>query len=474
MKDARTVSLDNLFHPRSIAILGASNNPASKGYDYLKGLQEFEFPGRIYPVNPSTTRLLGLKSYPHRRDSPGEIDYVISCINAHSVIEMMDDFASKNVKTIQLYTSGFSETGDPVGKALERELVERAKQKSMRIIGPNCIGLHYPKGGVAFGRAPFSKKGGPVGAIVQSGGHAWHLVSSGSLRGLGFSKIVSFGNAADLDETDFLEYLTLDRETEVIVAYLEGIKDGRRFTEAARKVARVKPLIMFKGGRTDAGKRAAASHTGSIAGSKKVWNAFFRQTGIIRAFSIDDIIDFVLPFLHFPAIEGSHVGVVGSGGGASVQAADDLESVGFTIPSLPADIKEKLKEFTPIAGSSLENPVDTVELRNPRNFIQTIGLVGSWKEIDILLAHAVVELTSQWQGQSVLDGIVDGLIKIKEVVGKPMTVVLQSYGTAKGAANLYQIRKRLADSGIPVYPTVVRAAKAIDQFVRYHRNHRGM
>jgi len=467
----KSLPLDYLFHPRSIAILGASTNPSSKGYDYLKGLQELGFSGRIYPINPRSQEILGLKAYPHIRDIPEQVDYVMSCIQAQSLIEMLGDCASKGAKAIQLYTSGFSETGEPEGKALEDELVKKARDMGVRILGPNCIGLHYPKGGLAFGRAKFSKMGGPVGGLVQSGGHAWHLVCSGSLRGLGFSKIISFGNACDLNEADFLECLAEDNETKVVAAYIEGIKDGPGFVRAARRTAQKKPMIMLKGGRTDAGRRAVASHTGSLAGSDRMWKSFFRQTGIIQVHSLEELIDSIIPFVYFPHMKKGNVGIVGGGGGASVQAADDLEKAGLKVPSLPAKIREKLKEFTPLAGSGLGNPVDTVEMWNPKNFVRTFELVASWEEIDFMLAHAVVELTAQWQGQSVLDGIVDGLLACQDTIHKPIAVVLQSYGTRRGLATLHNIQNRLAVSGIPVYPTLRRAAKAISEFIKYHRNH---
>ncbi|MDY6853640.1 MAG: CoA-binding protein [Thermodesulfobacteriota bacterium] len=462
--------LDYLFRPHSIAILGASANPASKGYDYLKGFLEFDFPGQVYPVNPKVDEIFGLKAYSHITDIPGEVEYVISCINARSLIDMMADFSSKGVKAIQLYSSGFSETGEPDGIALEQELTKRAGDKGIRVLGPNCMGIHYPNGKMAFGRARFSKKDGQVGSLVQSGGHGWHLLCSGSIRGIGFSKIISFGNASDINETDLLEYLAQDRETKIITAYIEGIKDGNRFSNVARTAAQQKPLIVIKGGRTDAGKRTVASHTGSLAGSNRMWDAFFHQAGIIRAYNLDELIDFLLPFVFFPKIPKGSVGVVGGGGGASVQAADDLEYHGLKVPSLPVEIREGLKGFTPLAGSILGNPVDTVEMRNPDSFIRTFKLVASWEGVDLMLAHLVVEIAAQWQGQSILEGIVNGLLVCKDTIGKPIAVVLQSYGTPKGTAILNNIQKRLANYDIPVYFTTERAAKAIGTFVKYHKN----
>jgi acyl-CoA synthetase (NDP forming) len=460
--------LDNLLHPSSIAIIGASADPTSKGYDYLKGIMEFDFGGELYPVNPKGGEILGLKAYPSVKDIPGTIDYVISCIPAQPTIELIEDCAIKGAKVLQLFAAGFSETGEEEGRKLEEELVQKAQKRGIRVIGPNCIGVHYPKGGLAFARAKFSKRSGPVGCLVQSGGHAWTLVSNGSLRGISFSKVISFGNACDLNESDFLECLANDPETEVITAYVEGIKNGPRFINAAKKAAQAKPVIMFKGGRTEAGRRATVSHTGALAGQDLIWDALFHQARVIRVYSLDELIDTVLPFIYFPEIKSPNVGIVGAGGGASVQAADECESKGLLVPPLPPELRHRLKEFTPLVGSSLGNPVDTVEIWNPQHFIRTLELVATWDGIDLLIAHAVIEIAAQWQGQSVLDGIIDALLTTAKGLSKPMAVVLQSFGTPRGLNMLYSIQKRFVQAGIPVYPTVARAANAMSKFIEYH------
>lgn len=468
----KSPDLEYLFHPRSIAIVGASANPASKGYDYLGGVQELEFNGALYPVNPKADEILGLKAYPSIRDIPGPVDYVISCIAAQPSLQLVGDCATKGTKAVQLYTAGFSETGEAEGKALEAELVRIARRSGIRVIGPNCMGLHYPRGGLAIGRARFSRKGGTVGCLVQSGGHAWNLISSGSLRGIGFSKVISFGNACDLNESDFLEYLAGDPETEVIAAYIEGVKDGSRFKKVVKEAAKAKPVIMFKGGRTEAGMRAVSSHTGSLAGAELIWEAFFQQIGAVQVYSLEDLIDTILPFVYFPSAQGRRVGIVGAGGGASVEAADACESAGLVVPSFPTELREKLKEFTPLAGSSLGNPVDTVEMWNAQNFMHSLELVSVWKGIDFLIVHAVIEMTAQWQGQSVLEGIVDSLLTAGREFNKPIAVVLHTYGTSRGMTTLYDIRKRFISARIPVYPSTSRAAAAISRFIEYQETHR--
>ena len=429
---------------------------------------EFDFQGNLYPVNRKASEILGLKAFPSIKDIPGKVDYAISCIPAQASLQVVEDCASKGTKVLQFYTAGFSETGEEEGKRLEEELVRRACHNGMRVIGPNCIGTHYPRGGLSFGRARFAQKSGAVGCLVQSGGHAWTLVSQGSIRGIRFSKVFSFGNACDLDESDFLEYLAEDPETKVIAAYIEGVKSGQRFLRAITKAAATKPVIIIKGGRTEAGTRAVASHTGSLAGSDLVWDAIFRQVGAIRVYSIDEVIDTVLPFVCFPPVTGRSVGIVGGGGGASVQAADDCEAEQLLVPHLPPEIRKKLEEFTPLAGSSLRNPVDAVGIWYGGNFLHTLEAVAAWDKIDFLVAHATVELTGQWQGQNVLEGVIDALLAAKERVTKPMTVILHSYGSAKGLVTMHDFQKRFAAAEIPVYPTIARAANAISKFIAYH------
>ncbi len=457
--------LDYIFHPRSIAIIGASANPIAKGYDYLKGHLEFEFPGEIYPVNPQASELFGLKTYPTIRDIPGRVDYVMSAIPAKPTVEIIDDCAAKGAKVIQIFAAGFSETGEEEGIKLEAELLSRARHGGIRIIGPNGIGLHYPKGRIAFARARFSREGGPVGCLIQSGGHAWNMVSSGSIRGIRFSKLISFGNACDLNETDFLEYLVGDPETEIVVGYIEGVKDGFRFLEVLKEAD--KPVIIFKGGRSESGMRAAASHTGSLAGQDSTWEALFQQTGAIRVYSLEELIDVALAFMYTPKIAGRNVAIIGVGGGASVQAADECESAGLSVPLLPREMQEELKTITPPEGSSFPNPVDTQGLWRPAEFSRTIELIAAWDEVDMLLFHVLVELHAQFKGRSALDSIVDTLTLAAKRVKKPMAVVLQTFGSPPGMSKLYELQKGFIEVGLPAYPSVARAANAMSKVLSW-------
>jgi len=457
--------IDDLFHPKSVAIVGASPNPLARGYDYIRGFMEFGFEGDIFPINPKVDEILGLKVYPSIKDVPKTVDYVITCIPAPSVPQLVEECATKGVKVIQLFTAGFSETGEEEGVKLEEELVQRAHRAGIRVIGPNCMGVHYPKAGLALAWLPFAKGSGPVGAISQSGGHSVLLLSSGYLRGIRFSKVISFGNACDLNETDFLEYLTFDPETEIIAIYIEGVKDGQRFINALKRAVTAKPVIITKGGRTTAGTRAVSSHTGALAGKVEMWHALFKQLKVIQVDSIDEMIDSILPFIYFPPLKGRNVGIIGVGGGASVLAADECEREGLYVPPLAPEVRGRLREFTPVAGTSIANPIDTIEVFNPDNFKRTLELVGGWDEIHLLFCQLVID---PWRGEELINNLADCFIAVKKVIDKPVAAILQPVATPKGLQLLYTIQRKLIEAGIPVYPSFARAAKAVNNFLSYN------
>jgi len=247
--------IDAIFHPRSVAVVGASANPDTPGYDYVKSMQEFGFKGDIYPVNPKGGEIAGLPVYASLRDLPGDIDYIISCIPSDHILQLVADAAARHAKAIQLFTGRFSETGRPEDAALERKLLDATRRAGVRLIGPNCMGLLYPAHGLSF-RRDMSHEAGVVGFLSQSGHLLFEITHFGEPRGLHFSKAVSYGNGLDLDESDFLEYFADDAETKVVGAYVEGVRDGRRFLKALKRASSRKPVVVLKGGRTSAGGRA--------------------------------------------------------------------------------------------------------------------------------------------------------------------------------------------------------------------------
>ena len=255
-------------------------------------LVRYEFEGRLYPVNPKVDEILGLKAYPNVRDIPGPVDHVICSIPAPLVPQLIEDCVAKGVKVVHMFTAGFSETGEEEGVRLEAKILQIAKRGGIRLIGPNCMGIYCPSSHISFDEA-FPKESGVVGFFSQSGANASELAHMGALRGIHFSKVVSYGNALDLNEVELLEYFIQDPETEIIAAYIEGVKDGQRFVRLLREAAQVKPTIVLKGGRTQSGTGAVASHTGSLAGEDEVFDALCRQMGAIRVYSLEELADVI-------------------------------------------------------------------------------------------------------------------------------------------------------------------------------------
>jgi acyl-CoA synthetase (NDP forming) len=463
--------LDEIFNPRSIAVVGASPDPNKAGYHFFKGLVDLKFDGDIYPINLDGSDVLGFKGYRNLREVPSSIDYVTVAIPAHEVPKIIEDCVAKSVKAVHIFASGFSETGKDDRIRLEAQIVEIARKGNIRIIGPNCMGIYHPKIGLSnFGIFP-SKEAGPVCFISQSGGNTGDFARMGLVRGLRFSKLVSYGNGCDLDSTDFMEYFTWDPETKVICAYIEGVKNGRRFIKALRDAARVKPVIILKGGLTEAGTRAVSSHTGALAGSDAMWRALFRQTGAIQVERLSEMVDLALTFSHMSCPRGRRAGIVGIGGGASVAAADSCERAGLVVPRFMEDTIAQLEEITPIAGTSVKNPVDSPVGRivSVPEYEETLKLVASDPQIDFLIVHLTVDwrLATPEDRENLRD-LTEVLIRNKESLKKPVAAVLRSSYSLQSWKVFLEEQKRYLDGGIPVYLTLEDAANAVGKLIQYH------
>src|SRR5215217_7892466 len=346
--------LEAIFHPRNVAIVGLSSGSTARtgfgGNGFLTSIRDMGFAGPLYPVNPKATEIEGLPCYPSLRAIPEPVDYVISSVPAPAVPQLVDDAIATGVRAIHFFTAGFRETGEADRAELEQRAMARLRAAGIRVIGPNCMGLYVPSAGLSF-MPGFPTEAGDVCLISQSGANAGEFVRQAAARGVRFSKVVSYGNAADLNESDFLEYAAEDPETRAICAYIEGVADGRRFVTTLRRAARRKPVVILKGGRTGAGARAAASHTGSLAGSLEVFDALCRQMGALRVESLDALVDFAVAFRFVDPPAGPGVAIVGMGGGTSVLAADAVAAAGLTVPPLPEEGQAELRRFTPVAGT---------------------------------------------------------------------------------------------------------------------------
>jgi len=470
--------IDELVHPRSVAVVGASTNLGSWGYAYVDHFIEYGFRGDIYPVNPRYSEVAGYPCYSSVRDIPGHVDYVISCVPASGVLDLIDDCAAKGVRVIHLYTARFSETGRDDAAALEQEVLARARQTGIRLIGPNCMGLYYPGHGISFGyRLP--KEAGPVGMLSQSGGGASSFVLSAGQRGLRFSKVFSYGNALDFTECDFLDYLTDDPDTRVITIYTEGIREGRRFVDSLRRAAAVKPVIAIKGGRGESGTRAVESHTASLAGSTLTWGALIRQAGAIPVANFDEMTDVAVSLCFPPPILGPRVGIAGGGGGLSVLTADACEEAGLDVAPLSDDICRELKARGSDIWDWIGNPVDVSIIGGggPGD-LEMLSLMGASNDFDLLigLVNVTTMLTlAQREGVEFrLGSVCEGYSKIVRETGKPLLAVLPDdtsgsdlYGNWSGTATS-RLRTDLITAGIPFYPTVERAAFAARRVIDYY------
>jgi len=462
--------IDAIFHPRAIAVVGASANPDTPGYDYVHSLQAFGYAGEIYPVNPRAEEILGLPSYPSLREAPEPVDYVISCIPASAVLELVDDCAAKGARALQLFTARFSETGRPEGAALERRLAERARAAGVRIIGPNCMGLLYPALGISF-RADMPRRPGKIGLLSQSGNLLFELTYFGEPRGLWFSKAVSYGNGIDLDESDFLEYFADDGETTVVGAYVEGVRDGRRFLAALKRAAAAKPVVVLKGGRTAAGGRAAASHTAALAGQRDVWDAAIAQAGAVPVDTIEELIDMLLAFAYMRPGASRRLGMVGGGGGRSVLTADQCEELGLSVPPLPADIEERIAEKAPDLAGWLTNPVD-------QSILAGSGVGGTsvleWMDesagIDLLLAN----VGEAWalgrpNAEALLGRIPERFAAVGRRTRKPLAAVIgpSDYSDERLWRLVSAARDTLVEAELAVFPSVERAVRTLARFAAY-------
>jgi acyl-CoA synthetase (NDP forming) len=478
MPEGSFASLDFMFHPRSIAVPGAStkDGPGS----FVAAIKEMGFKGDLYPVNPNATEIQGLKCYPTLRDIPGHVDHVISSVPLRFVEALMEDCVAKDVKTVHFFTAGFSETGDEDAAALEARVLKRAKDAGIRVIGPNCMGLYYPAGGLSF--MPFlPTEPGPVAMLSQSGANAGEFCRTAAVRGLRYSKVVSYGNGTDVRESELLEYCAEDPETDVIACYIEGIKDGAHFMRALKKAAAAKPVVILKGGRTEAGSRATASHTGSLAGSLQIFDSAVRQAGAVRVDRMEELVDQAVAFRYIKSLAGPRAGIVGGGGGYSVLASDEIGATGLEMPTLPPDIQQKLHDFTPTAGTSVRNPVDTSVGWGPEGLkpmLDTIRIVSESPNIDYILYHTSYSWGAmRAEGPSIVEVAGEAADKIGEVAkesGKPIVCVARIPTTELGMAGTLAFQERVAAAGLPVFNSVQSAALAVQRLLAWQAARSGL
>lgn len=469
--------LNPLFYPKSLAIVGVSNDERNIGYTFLKSIRHFGFKGMLYPVNPQFTEILGHRVYSNIRDIPGSVDLALIMVPAKVVPSIVMDCLVKGVKGVEIFSSGFNETGDEEGQRLEKQIIDIAKQ-GIRVIGPNCFGVYCSRSRITFlAGLDFPKRAGAVAFFSQSGGRSIEFATMAGSLGIGLSKVVSYGNACDLNEADFLEYFALDKETKIIGAYIEGVKDGQRFFDIARQIS--KPVIVWKSGLTKNGARAVASHTGSLAGEERIWEGFFRQSGVIQVKSLYEVMDTVISLLYLPRNTGRRVAIIGGGGGLSVTAADACSQAGLEVPLLDLQSQLKIKSFLPSAGTSNKNPLDFgAPVTPPITLERLMTVAAEAPNIDTIIViqgvsriYSMMSRFSRNPKQAIND-MLDAPLKIKRQFGKPVIVILPPGQSNVKAVTWEKKRRNIRNyylgAGIPTFPSLDRATKAVAKLIKYY------
>lgn len=459
-----------LFTPGSVAVIGASNAPGSWGCSIMRSLL-ISTERKVYPVNNRLSEVWGLAAYGSVLDIPGSVDLAVIAVPALQVPTVLRECVQKEVKAAAIVSGGFAET-DKQGRKLETELTKIAQQGGICFIGPNSMGYADTSSRLFALTWVGEITPGPVAFISQSGNIIHWIISKGKSSGIGFSKLISTGNEADLHLEDYLEYLAQDENTQIIAAYIEGLREGRRFFELAKETTIRKPVIVVKAGRTKGSAKAVKSHTGALAGSEVAYAAAFKQSGVIRVDDDDELCDIVFALINHPLPRGNRVGILTSGGGLGVMATDICEWEGLNIAPLAASTIEKLNTYLPPRWSH-GNPVDTtgMSLEEIPILSSSLQVLLEDKNIDAVLLQTVVGLDASLlnlrgpeEVKAFKEAEAKGLSKIKQWIkeyDKPVFVV----PTLASPSATFALRKE----GFLAYPNPRRAAKVIHRLGEYRK-----
>ena len=453
---------DRMFHPTSIAVVGASSSTEETGW--VKRLLDFDYKGQIYPINPKVKEIQGLRAYANICDAPDPVDYAILNVPARSTLQALRDCVAKGVKFVHCYTAGFGEDGSDEGKRLESEMTKMITGSRTRLLGPNCMGIYCPESGMTFSE-DFPKEKGRIAVVSQSGAEASRLVLLCQDVNLYFSKVISYGNAADLDALDFLEYLAQDTETDVIALYVEGVKDGPAFMSAVRKCLEKKPVVILGAGTSENGARAALSHTASVTWPQETWKGFFKQIGAIPALTTDETADIIQGLNRIRKMNGQSVAIVGRGGGIGVVATDICERAGLKVPPFSKETQAKLRGIRPDAGAGLRNPVEPkLGMEGATEFyLQGLPIIDADTETDIILIQMAVDIYGGHAPDltQILTESAYALCAAADSIRKPLAVALFTGGRTDTVLAAAAARDILTKAGIAVFSGVESAARAI-------------
>ncbi|AEH06255.1 acetate--CoA ligase alpha subunit [Methanothermococcus okinawensis] len=453
--------LDKIFNPKSIAVIGASSIEGKVGHAIMKNLMAFgknNPDNKIYPINPKYDEILGIKCYKSVLDVlPDNIDLAVITIPAKLIPNILEECGKKGIKGAVIISAGFSEVGN---YELEEKVKSIAKKYNIRIIGPNCLGIinMHNRLNASFSKEYF--KEGNITFISQSGAILTAILDIAPLLNLGFSKIVSLGNKIDIQESDLMEYLIHDDTTEVVVFYIEGLKD-KKFIESAKKLAKIKPIIALKSGKTEAGAKAASSHTGSLAGDAQIYNAAFKKGKVLTVETFEELVNLMHVFSTQPLMKSNKIGIITNAGGFGVIAADSCKKYGLTIEEFEESTREELKKYLP-PTSSISNPLDLIGDADTDRYKNALNIVKNDKNIDgMLVILTPQEMTKPLEVANV---IVETKNKIKnEGIGKPIVASFVGGASIKGA------KSYLRKNGVPAYISPENGVEVLSSSYKYNK-----
>ncbi len=452
---ATAASLRPFFHPRAVAVIGASRDPESLGSRTLHGLVLNRFEGPVYAINPRARSIGAIPAYGSVGDLPGPVDLAIILVPKQFVAEVIDECAAVGVRAVVVITAGFAETG-PEGRVRQDELLAKVRAHGMRMVGPNCMGLVNtdPEVRLAATFAPVFPPAGNVAMSSQSGALGLAILATARELGIGFSTFVSVGNKADVSGNDLLQYWEEDERTDVILLYVESFGNPRRFGRIARRVGARKPIVVVKSGRTGAGKSAAASHTAALAGSDIAVDALFHQTGVLRAETLEGMFDLALVLSSQPLPRGRRIALLTNAGGPAILCADACEAHGLVIRELSTPVREALGAFLPEEASSA-NPVDMIASAGAEEYRRATELLLAAEEVDALIVlYAPIEASQLAPVEEAIQEVIASLR-----TGKPVITCMIGEG-GRGAAR--QLR-----GGIPSFTFPEAAARVLGKVADY-------
>lgn len=456
-------NIDYFFNPRSVAIIGASREPRKFGHIILENFIK-RFKGEVFPVNPSTEKMVNLRCYKSVRDISEEVDLAVIVIPAKYTEGVLEECGEKGVKAVVIISGGFSEIGE---EERENRLLEIAKKYNMRLMGPNCIGVFDAYSHVDTMFSPMYRQDRPfkgnISFISQSGAYGTAIMDLAAAENMGIAKFISIGNRADVNEIDILRYLKDDENTRVIVMYLEGTENGREFYNVLKEVTKVKPVIAMKAGATDEGGKATLSHTGSLAGSAEIFSGMLKQAGGIEADSSEELFDFARAFAYVPLPKGDSVQIVTNAGGFGVIATDSVIKNRLRLAEISQKTREEIREYVP-SYAIVKNPIDLVGDADSRRYEKVLGAVMRDEKVDAVFVIMLLQLSS------LESDIVDVLISIgSEFPDKPLLAC------TTGGEFTHVHTKMMEKIYIPTYPTPERGIKSLKKLVeyaKYRENHR--